>query len=175
MHQKLHAGAFSDAEAEIHRGKRPPAELPLHDQAEGPEEDQVARQMEDARVHEEIRDPRERVQDVAQDQGPLFIAPRWEEEINEDVGGHYPDRGDRPMVDRRISPPWDDHVSLPILPLARGDQVYSEREVGRGMTDHAGGERLGLPEQPRPEQPRDERRQPFRMLQGKEDGCHRRG
>ena len=58
--------------------KRPPAQLPLDDEPEGPEEEHVAGQMKKAGVHEDVRHPLERVQAVAQDQRPVLVACRTE-------------------------------------------------------------------------------------------------
>ena len=73
LHHELHGGAFAHAEPEIHQQERPPAQLSLDDQAKGPEEQHVAGELKKAGVHEDVCHPLERVQAVAQDQGPLFV------------------------------------------------------------------------------------------------------
>ena len=99
-------------EPEVHEQESPPAQLSLDDEPEGPEEKHVADQMENAGVHEVVRQPLERVDALAEHENPVFVPVGREHDEYEHVDDDHRDRGDRPVVDRGIGPPGDDHRRL---------------------------------------------------------------
>ena len=134
VHQELHSGALADAETEIDQHEGPPAQLPLDDHPEGPEENHVADQVPPTRVHEDVRKPLERVYALAQDQGPILVAPGGKHQERQHVEHHQRDRGDRPVVERSITAPRDDHANRPRASAnddKRKDSPRRSRRTGR--------------------------------------------
>ena len=93
------------SDAEVTGEKAPPTDLPFHNQAEHPEKDHVSGEVENIAMDEVAGEPLERMEAVPPRQPKMGIPlgrPAPDGEEHEDIRDDQADRGDRPVVDRRV-------------------------------------------------------------------------